>query len=121
MQNNPSGGCAVGGRQIAWGEVRAGSGRPVTGSASRSGKSERRKRCRMARHSGHVRRGLGWSFIAGEAGRTDSATDAGQRCARCQRPLHTLRWNSKGLMLVCENIACSKYHNPQGLVRGGEG
>ena len=38
-------------------------------------------------------------------------------CEACGEPLYRLKWNTKVDILVCENVACPKFHTKQGFVR----
>jgi len=38
------------------------------------------------------------------------------KCHSCHRKLKRLPWNTKGDLLICDNLNCLKYHTPQGFI-----
>ena len=40
-------------------------------------------------------------------------------CSECGKPLKQMRWNTAGDILICDNLACNKCHQPQGWILSG--
>lgn len=46
----------------------------------------------------------------------DETPEPDQFCRECKSQLYRLVWNTKGDMLLCNNLWCQRYRQPQGFI-----